>query len=323
MASMSSESTTTSARQHGSFILLANLKASPSPIMPRKKQQPIVDAAANGDASMDTDGPVAGPSSAGGAAARSQGGVISESIRKQMSLEGIEAYEMPKAVLARVAKAEVSRCYSTPPGDYRSAAEADTRSPSHPQLPENVQIRREALLAISKSATIFISYLAAVSDELAKQNNRKTIMPVDVVEGLGLMEFPEEIRQELKREVREFKVLEEEKKKRAPGGGGATAGGDASPGPGEDGEEDGGDEDEGGAVGDASAMGAADAGAGDDDDDQSRGEQEDQSMDAAARVGAGGAELSAAPEQRSAAAASAQSRNDSTSLQPEDEEMRD
>ncbi|PWN30150.1 histone-fold-containing protein [Jaminaea rosea] len=263
--------------------------------MPRKKQQPIVDTAANGDASMDTDGPVAGPSSAGGAAARSQGGVISESIRKQMSLEGIEAYEMPKAVLARVAKAE---------------------------LPENVQIRREALLAISKSATIFISYLAAVSDELAKQNNRKTIMPVDVVEGLGLMEFPEEIRQELKREVREFKVLEEEKKKRAPGGGGATAGGDASPGPGEDGEEEGGDEEEGGAARDTSAMDATGAGAGDDDDDQSRGEQEDQSMDAAARVGTGGAELSAVPEQQSAAA-SAQPRNDSKSPQPEDEEMRD
>lgn len=118
------------------------------------------------------------------------------------------------------------------------------------KLPDNVQIRKEALLAVSKSSTIFISYLAAVADELAKQSSRKTISAADVIEGLGLMEFPEEIRTQLRKEVKEFRSLEQAKKKKAQASAAGEGGGAAetitAPGAGEeDDEDDEGDEDAG------------------------------------------------------------------------------
>ncbi|CAO1619778.1 unnamed protein product [Sympodiomycopsis kandeliae] len=116
------------------------------------------------------------------------GGHISATIQKQMDSAGIDQFELPRAVVTRVSKSE---------------------------LPDNVQIRKEAVLAISKSATIFISYLAAVSDELAKQNSRKTVSVSDVIEGLGLMEFPQEIRAEVKANLKAFRQLEADKKNKS------------------------------------------------------------------------------------------------------------
>lgn len=174
--------------------------------MPRRKAVPTSTTDTptfdgTGDESTPIDGG-AGTSSSAAAAAAAAASESSEATRnrihKQMNYDGIESYELPKAVLARVAKAE---------------------------LPDNVQIRKDALLAISKSATIFISYLAAVSDELAKQNTRKSITPNDVVEGLSLMEFPEEIRTQLKKEIREFRNLEAQKKDAATARKAAASGG--------------------------------------------------------------------------------------------------
>ncbi|CAO1617779.1 unnamed protein product [Parajaminaea phylloscopi] len=156
--------------------------------MPRKKAQPAAASGTDSPLLNGSAGEAATPTDAGAPETSKAAADASNLIYKQMNHEGIEAYELPKAVLARVAKAE---------------------------LPENVQIRREALLAISKSATIFISYLAAVSDELAKQANRKSITPTDVVEGLSLMEFPESVRTQLKKEIREFRDIEGKKKNAA------------------------------------------------------------------------------------------------------------
>jgi DNA polymerase epsilon subunit 3 len=56
-------------------------------------------------------------------------------------------------------------------------------------LPPNTQIQKDALLAISKSATVFINYLASVANEQAQRANKKTIQPKDVLEAIHMTEF--------------------------------------------------------------------------------------------------------------------------------------
>ncbi|KIV97653.1 hypothetical protein PV10_01372 [Exophiala mesophila] len=53
-------------------------------------------------------------------------------------------------------------------------------------LPPNTSIQRDAVLAISKSATVFISYLAHAANE---QSTRKTLAPQDVLQALRELEF--------------------------------------------------------------------------------------------------------------------------------------
>jgi DNA polymerase epsilon subunit 3 len=56
-------------------------------------------------------------------------------------------------------------------------------------LPPNTQIQKDALLAISKSATVFINYLSSVANEQAQRANKKTIQPKDVLDAIHLTEF--------------------------------------------------------------------------------------------------------------------------------------
>ena len=56
-------------------------------------------------------------------------------------------------------------------------------------LPANTQIQKDALLAISKSATVFVNYLSAHANEKATRMNKKTIHPKDVLEALQELEF--------------------------------------------------------------------------------------------------------------------------------------
>lgn len=93
--------------------------------MPRRKAQaqpfsPGTETSlANGEASTPADFGAAEPSKA--AAAATATNASSRMIHKQMKLEGIEAYELPKAVLARVAKAEVCTDLCTGHEDTRNA----------------------------------------------------------------------------------------------------------------------------------------------------------------------------------------------------------
>ncbi|KAK5734843.1 hypothetical protein LTR17_008613 [Elasticomyces elasticus] len=56
-------------------------------------------------------------------------------------------------------------------------------------LPANTQIHKDALLALHKSATVFVNYIASTSFENAQLANKKTIMPPDVVAALKDAEF--------------------------------------------------------------------------------------------------------------------------------------
>jgi histone H3/H4 len=56
-------------------------------------------------------------------------------------------------------------------------------------LPANTQIQKDALLAISKSATVFVNYLSTHANDKATRMNKKTIHPKDVLEALQELEF--------------------------------------------------------------------------------------------------------------------------------------
>ncbi|KAH0565574.1 hypothetical protein GP486_001024 [Trichoglossum hirsutum] len=56
-------------------------------------------------------------------------------------------------------------------------------------LPANTQIQKDALLAMSKSATVFVSYLTAYANENAMKAHKRTIQPKDVLDALSELEF--------------------------------------------------------------------------------------------------------------------------------------
>ncbi|KAK5123102.1 hypothetical protein LTR85_003300 [Meristemomyces frigidus] len=56
-------------------------------------------------------------------------------------------------------------------------------------LPANTQIQKDALLALHKSATVFINFIASNANENAQSSGKKTIMPPDVVAALKDAEF--------------------------------------------------------------------------------------------------------------------------------------
>ncbi|KAF2094856.1 histone-fold-containing protein, partial [Rhizodiscina lignyota] len=56
-------------------------------------------------------------------------------------------------------------------------------------LPANTQIQKDALLAMSKSATVFVNYLSASANENALRSNKKTIQPRDVFDAVHDLEF--------------------------------------------------------------------------------------------------------------------------------------
>ncbi|KAI1000693.1 hypothetical protein K3495_g7504 [Podosphaera aphanis] len=56
-------------------------------------------------------------------------------------------------------------------------------------LPPNTQIQANAILAMSKSATLFINYIASLANEFAATAERKTVNPNDVFAALDDSEF--------------------------------------------------------------------------------------------------------------------------------------
>ncbi|KAJ9164875.1 Histone-fold-containing protein [Coniochaeta hoffmannii] len=56
-------------------------------------------------------------------------------------------------------------------------------------LPPNTQIQANAILALSKSATVFISHLSNAANEWTMSGGKKTIMPADVFRALDDIEY--------------------------------------------------------------------------------------------------------------------------------------
>ncbi|KAI9802038.1 MAG: hypothetical protein M1825_003094 [Sarcosagium campestre] len=79
-------------------------------------------------------------------------------------------------------------------------------------LPPNTQIQRDAVLAISKSATVFINFLTMHANDQTVYANKKTIMPKDVLEAIKVMEF-EDFLPRLEKELDKFNEIQTEKRK--------------------------------------------------------------------------------------------------------------
>ena len=91
------------------------------------------------------------------------------------------------------------------------------------------------MLAMSKSATVFVNYLASHANENAQAQNRKTIAPQDVFKALEDLEFPE-FRPRLEAELAKFSQVQTDKRNtyRAKVAADKAAGRAGSPHPGEE-----------------------------------------------------------------------------------------
>ncbi|KAK7952429.1 uncharacterized protein PG986_008157 [Apiospora aurea] len=70
-------------------------------------------------------------------------------------------------------------------------------------LPPNTQIQANAILAMTKSATVFINHLASAANEQTLHSGKKTILPDDVFEALDQIEYGQ-FRDRLQAEFKKF-----------------------------------------------------------------------------------------------------------------------
>ncbi|KAI4115035.1 MAG: hypothetical protein LQ345_004291 [Seirophora villosa] len=100
-------------------------------------------------------------------------------------------------------------------------------------LPPNTQIQKDAITAMSKGATVFVSYIADKANEITRDSNRKTISPNAVLDALAECEFADflpRVEAELKRfneiatgKRNEYRRKVKEKETGAGGANGAIA----------------------------------------------------------------------------------------------------
>ncbi|KAI8335410.1 histone-fold-containing protein [Chlamydoabsidia padenii] len=101
-------------------------------------------------------------------------------------MSSIEDHELPKANVARILKQA---------------------------LPHGTALQKNAKLAVSKAATVFISYITSLSHDTAKSSNHKTITPADVMKAMEIAELDHLIPQ-LQIRLQEYQDLQNEKKQR-------------------------------------------------------------------------------------------------------------
>ncbi|CAI6250214.1 unnamed protein product [Periconia digitata] len=78
-------------------------------------------------------------------------------------------------------------------------------------LPANTQIQKDALLAMSKSATVFVNYLTSCAAEHAARTGKKTVVPKDVFEAMDELEFNFMLPR-LEAEVQKFTSIQADKR---------------------------------------------------------------------------------------------------------------
>ncbi|KAL6869099.1 hypothetical protein ACO1O0_000422 [Amphichorda felina] len=78
-------------------------------------------------------------------------------------------------------------------------------------LPANTQIQANAVLAMSKSTTVFVNHLASYANEHTTSAGKKTIAPADVFKALDDIEFGF-LRERLEAEFAKFNAIQTEKR---------------------------------------------------------------------------------------------------------------
>ncbi|XP_077234462.1 nuclear factor Y, subunit B11 [Tasmannia lanceolata] len=145
-----------------------------------------------------------------------------------MARAGAEVEDLPRTIVRRVVKEKLSESSQG----------------------QDISVHKDALLAFSESARIFIHYLSATANDVCKESKRQTINADDVFKALEEIEFPEFI-EPLKASLDDFrqknaakksgaKAKDSEKKRKIEEGPSALNGEDV----GEDAEEEGGGEED-------------------------------------------------------------------------------
>ncbi|KAI9437843.1 histone-fold-containing protein [Lactarius psammicola] len=109
--------------------------------------------------------------------------------------EGIENFELPRALVTRIAKSAV---------------------------PENVKLQKDTVLSLVKGATVFINYLAATAHEVSTSKQHKSISASDVFKALEIIEFADLI-PPLQAELQIYRELSKSKKGSVAGGASSSA----------------------------------------------------------------------------------------------------
>ncbi|KAF2496019.1 histone-fold-containing protein [Lophium mytilinum] len=78
-------------------------------------------------------------------------------------------------------------------------------------LPPNTQIQKDALLAMSKGATVFVNYLTNTSWENTMRGGKKTINPKDVLDAVKELEF-EAFLPRLEAELQKYNAIQCDKR---------------------------------------------------------------------------------------------------------------
>ncbi|KAK3203709.1 hypothetical protein GRF29_106g433053 [Pseudopithomyces chartarum] len=78
-------------------------------------------------------------------------------------------------------------------------------------LPPNTQIQKDALLAMSKGATVFVNYITDQAAEYAARQGKKTVMPKDVFDALQELEF-DFMLERVEAEVHKFTSIQADKR---------------------------------------------------------------------------------------------------------------
>lgn len=79
-------------------------------------------------------------------------------------------------------------------------------------LPDQVQVTKEAKLAFSKSAGIFILYLTTCANDFCKDKKRQTVSAADVMQAVSELDF-DEFKDQLQAFLASFRANEGSKRK--------------------------------------------------------------------------------------------------------------
>ncbi|PKX94316.1 putative CBF/NF-Y family transcription factor [Aspergillus novofumigatus IBT 16806] len=141
------------------------------------------------DVPTDTDGPSPQPQTQTSPVQNVQ--ATEQQLKARAEGVSIEDYLLPRSLTLRLAKAV---------------------------LPPNTAIQKDAVLAIQKAATVFVSYLASHANEATL---KRTVTPADVFAALSEMEF-EAFQPRLEKELEAFTEMKAGKRKGRKSGSGQT-----------------------------------------------------------------------------------------------------
>lgn len=87
---------------------------------------------------------------------------LSPQVQQEMAGDGIEKYELPKALVARISKSNMS---------------------------PNIKLQKEVVMSLVKGSTVFINYVMATAHEVALSKQHKSIAASDVLKALEILQF--------------------------------------------------------------------------------------------------------------------------------------